>query len=149
MGWLWHLKRNSDDRQKLVQLQGELDDISKQFRTDTDHLKTNSDEYRAALGAYGNDLGLVIAQIRAIETEQMLRKTTRWRVPVPMRPYNMEETEYWEWHQLHGRYYLTDIGLSRLQREVYHEWEMWSKPWLSWTAIAISVVSLIVAFARL
>lgn len=108
-----------------------------------------SDEWRQTFAQFSNEAELLVSEIRAIETAQMLRRARRWKVALPAEPFGEdEETEYWGWYGAHRRHYLRDAGLSYLRREVYQEWEMWSKPWLSITAVGISLVSLAISLLK-
>jgi hypothetical protein len=149
MKFLRILKARADERNDLIQLKHELDALYRRHQQETASLKSDTDEFRNAVFNYACEAGIIIAEIADIETHAMLRRCTYWRVPVPSRPYGDDnEHPYWEWHSEHGRYYLSDVGLKELRRGIHEEWEMWSKPWLSLTAIAISVFSLAVSLLR-
>lgn len=49
---------------------------------------------------------------------------------------------------VHGRYYLTEEATRRIRRDVYNEREMLMKPWLTWLAVLISVISLVVSVLK-
>jgi hypothetical protein len=149
VGWLTELKRDNEAKHQIFQLQCELEDTSKAMQARTAGMKTGSDEYRQTLAEFSNDASLIIAAMKQIQTDRMLDRASRWNVAYPSPPFGTDDdTDMWAWHPVHGRHYLTDEGLSHLRREVYREWEMWSRPWLSWGAIAISIVSLLVAIFK-
>jgi hypothetical protein len=149
MGWLKNLKRFRDERHQLIQLRHGIDRAEQSFREKVEGLKHADEEYQYHLGEFFHELDMLRAEIGEIETAQMQRSASEWRVPIPARPFRKEEaTDLWEWHDPHERYYLSENGLSRLRREVYQEWEMWSKPWLSWAAIAISLFSLAISVLK-
>lgn len=109
-------------------------------------MKRRSHEYQEAISEFFHDLDEISSEIAEIETKQMLRRAKKWRIPVPPRPFRDKEiSDSWEWHDVHAMFYLKDTAISRIRKEVYQEWEMWSKPWLSWMAILISVTSLAVS----
>lgn len=149
MGWWGDLLENNTERQAIVQLNYEIQRLSERYTADTANLKFRSNEWQEVFSRFVHEVDTIGASIAQIETEQMIRRAERWRVPIPMRPYGSEEsTEIWIWHAPHARHYLSNVALSKYRREVYQEWEMWSKPWLSWGAIIISVISLIVAVTK-
>lgn len=141
MGWFSDLKEYRDDRHALIQAHHQREAIAKRWREERPANK-RSDEYQKFLSDIAFEDEGVQAEIAEIETRQMLRRAARWRVPIPLRPYKEDEgNEWWDLHRMHGTYYLTDRGLSHLRREAYQEWEMWTKPWLSIIAVAISMAS--------
>lgn len=149
MGWLGDLKRFRDDRDKLIQLRHQRERHLERLNETTAGLKRNSNDYQIAVSDYFNTVDLVDAEIAKIETAQTLRRAEQWRIPIPQRPYKRDEdTDFWEWHAVHGRYYLTEEAMRRVRRDVYEEREMWLKPWLSWLAVLISVVSLAVSVLK-
>lgn len=149
MGWLAEMVKYRDERLELVQLRYAIEDSFARFSEQTAGLRKRSDEYQKLLAEYSHFGDDTYAQISRIETAQAMRRARHWRVPVPQQPLGEDqESETWEWHSAHGRYYLTDTAISRLRREAYQEWEMWSKPWLSWGAILISVTSLVISVLR-
>ncbi|MBP1852724.1 hypothetical protein [Rhizobium halophytocola] len=149
MSWLGDLKRSQRERQELIQLRRDIDDCDKELQRQLEGLKPRDDLYQSRLGAYIHNVGTLEAAVAQIETAQMRRRAERWRIPLPPRP--REEayaTDFWEWHDKHGKYYFSEKALSQIRRELYMEWEMWWKPWLSWLAIGISFLSLAIAIFK-
>lgn len=149
MEWYSRLKRYRDERHALVQLGHKVDHLRSELGRKTKGIDPRSEDYNGLVSEYFFDLDVLMAEIAHIETVKMIRRAGRWRIPVPQRPLrDDQEDEYWEWHSQLGRYYLSEKGASRLRREVYQESEMFWKPWLSWCAIAISIVSLGISVFR-
>lgn len=147
MEWFQEIWRYGDERQRLIQLKHQLTDLSEQMRRTTSGLKTRSEAFQSAISEYGYEADLILSEIAEIETGQALRRAEKWRVPIPKRPFSEygQDTDFWEWSSAHGRYYLTDFGLREVRKMVHDEREMMSRPVLSWAALGISVISLIVA----
>lgn len=145
MGWLQSFGKSNEERYRLIQLRHEMDRLSNSLRNETKGLQSSSEEFGRLLGDFSNSIDLVVAEISEIETGQMLRRVEQWKIPLEPRPYSDASTEAWEWNRIHGRHYLTPLAMSRIRREAYQEWEMMTKPYLAWAAIAISIVSLIVS----
>jgi hypothetical protein len=146
MGWWKDLFRYRDERHELIQLEHELDRNSELFREETAGMKPRSDEYQQLLSKFAHEANFLIARIKEIKTDRALRKAGYWEVAVPSRPFTGEpDTDVWEWDSDHDRYYLTDAALSTIRKETHQEWEMATKPLLSWGAIIISVAALIVS----
>jgi len=138
-----------DERDKILNHQRQLDELSDEFHQKAQAIKWGSDEFEKLGADYMHEVSTVLAGIAEIETARIVRKAHHWRVPVPTTPFGTEDdNDFWQWHKPHGRHYLSEQGMSALRREIYNEWEMWSKPWLSWGAITISVVSLAVALFK-
>lgn len=146
MDWVKTLFQHRNDRHELIQLTYQLEYLSRQFVEKTAGLKAKSSEYQDMLSLFAHESEVVAARIGQIETDRTLRRAYRWRIPMPHRPYaEGEDSDFWQWNAFHGRYYLTDQAMSIIRKEAYQEWEMATKPWLSWGAIAISTAALIVA----
>ncbi|RWL49681.1 hypothetical protein [Mesorhizobium sp.] len=132
MAWVGDLKRYQDDRDTLIKLRHQRDRHLESLNETTAGLKRNSEEYQIAVSDYFSSVDLIDAEIAEIETAQMLRRAEQWRIPTPQRPYKeAEDTDFWEWHAVHGRYYLTEEATRRIRRDVYNEREMLMKPWLT------------------
>ena len=149
MGWIQDIKLYQADRDALIALRYDLEEIDEAFRKRTAGLKSHEDEYQHRLGEYFDELDYSRAEIAQIETKQMRRRTARWRIPLPQRPKKFEEKdEFWDWHAPHGQHYLSEKAMSHLRREIHTEWEMWWKPWLSWFAIIASFLSLAISIFK-
>ncbi|MFI0843522.1 hypothetical protein [Mesorhizobium sp. IMUNJ 23232] len=148
MGWLESLLRYRNERDELIRLRHGLEYNNATFKEKTADLSKRSQEYRDAVNEGANEHYLMSAEIAEIETAQMLRKAARWRIHVPLRPTNEDDTEMWEWNVIHGRHYLSEKAMMQIRRDAYQEFEMRSKPWLSWMAILISIISLVVSVLR-
>lgn len=147
MSWIKELLRDRDERHQLIQLGHEIEKNAQDFRESSAGLKRNSNEYHELISELDNERRLLDAEIAEIETERMLRKAHFWRVPVPRYPMDdSEQDDNWRWHSVYGRYFLSVKALRDLRREIYQEREMWTRPYLSWTALVISVISLLTAF---
>ncbi|TGQ12132.1 MULTISPECIES: hypothetical protein [unclassified Mesorhizobium] len=150
MNWFGDLRQCCVDRKMLTELRLERDRHLQTLHETIDGLKQNSDEYRIAVADYFASVDVVEARMAEIETAQTLRRAEKWRIPTPQRPYKEDEhTDFWQWHAVHGRYYVTDEAMRRVRREVYEEREMFLKPWLTWFAVLISVISLAVSALKL
>jgi len=134
------------DRQRIIQLRHDIDHLHDCLSKKTEGLRPRDQEYQHHVAEFFADLDCIRADIAELETKHMKQRATYWRVPIPQRPYKREEeSEYWEWHDPHGAFYLSENGMKRLRREVHHDWEMWSKPWLSFMAVGISLLSLLIS----
>ncbi|WP_421360272.1 hypothetical protein [Agrobacterium rosae] len=147
MGWIAEVRRYGEERQNLIQLRHSLDDLGRRMSDETAGLKTKSDAFQKAISTYGHEADLILSEIAEMETRQAIIRAQRWRVPIPQRPYGNrgQDTDFWEWSVAHGLYYLTDHGLREVRKMVHDEREMLSRPIITWAALAISVISLIVS----
>lgn len=137
-----------DQRNAIAQLNYRIDDLSNDFRSEVAerNLKRGTDEYEQAYGSFRNEYDLSAAEVEAIETLKMLSSGRRWGVPVPRSPTDdHEDNEYWAWNSIHGRHYLSQNGRRYIRHAVAEEMDILFRPYLSWAAIAISIVSLIVS----
>ncbi|MBA1139374.1 hypothetical protein [Mesorhizobium neociceri] len=149
MALFGELKRYRDERDALIQHRHNRDSLLERLNETTAGLKRNSQEYQIAVGDYFATIDIVDAEIAEIETAQTLRRAGQWRILTPQRPYKEDEdNDFWEWHGVHGRYYLTEEAMRRVRREVYEEREMRMKPWLTWLAVLISVISLAISVLK-
>ncbi|MGR9283961.1 hypothetical protein [Rhizobium johnstonii] len=149
MTWFSDMIRDRDERHAILKERQSIEIAEEHFRKVTEGLKPRDDAYQTHLADLFFERDLAFAEISEIETKRARRQADRWRVPLPTRPFkDDEQTEFWEWHAPHHRYYISDKGHSQLRREIYQEWEMWWKPWLSWVAVAISLLSLAISFLK-
>ncbi|TBB05136.1 hypothetical protein ELH55_01490 [Rhizobium ruizarguesonis] len=147
MSWLVGLKRYRDERDTLIQLRHDVGHLEDELFESTRGVSAEDYQYR--LADYFHQMETLTAAIAEIETNRVRRRADYWRVPMPLRPYKVGESdEFWEWHDPHQRYYISDKGHSQLRREIHQEWEMWSKPWLSMVAIGISSLSLAISLIK-
>jgi len=143
MDFIHRLFQRRDDRDVIRELFYKREDLLADFHREVQGLAERGDEYQMIYSGFRNEMDLLNDEIDSVETRRAISEAVRWRVPVPARPAGYEDSnEFWQYSSITGRSYLTEAGLTHLRREVYKEWEMWSKPWLSWGAIAISVISL-------
>jgi hypothetical protein len=153
MGIIAEVLRWRDDRHQLSQLRLDLEDAENEYRNKVQEqkLRRGTDAWDRAYFDYDTHTEFVYAQIDEIETRNAIRRAKAWRVPIPQRPISEEpvyDDQYWSWSNPHGRYYLTDKGKLLLRREANIEMEMFFKPWLSWAAVAISVISLTISVLK-
>ncbi|MAY61553.1 MAG: hypothetical protein CML29_05020 [Rhizobiales bacterium] len=149
MSLIRNLRRYRDERHRLIQLGYEIEQNEREYREKSAGLKRNSEEYQKLLFDLHGERQLIDAQIAQIETEQVIRKANFWRVPIPRYPSNEDQRdENWDWHSVYGRHFLSVKAVRDIRREVYEEREMWTRPFLSWGAIVISLVSLAIAFLK-
>ncbi|TXH81188.1 MAG: hypothetical protein E6Q77_08645 [Rhizobium sp.] len=148
MGLISPLLKWRDDRDRLTKLRFDLEDAHDEFQKEITaaKLKHGSEEWERAYAGYDFQCDTIRADIDEIETAALIRRAREWGVPIPPRPFWSEEPvyddEYWDWSRIHGKYYLSAKGKALLRREAYAEMEMFYKPWLSWAALLISIVSL-------
>lgn len=148
MDWIKQLLKNNERRQNLIQLKHQLNHLSNEFSARTEGLKIGSDEFQSLAASYGPDADEIISEIEQLETQRMLEKAERWSIAIPQRPYgyhNVADTNFWTKNHTHNAYYLTDEAKQIIRRQVFEEREMLTKPILSWAAIIIAVISLLVA----
>lgn len=148
MDWIKKIHKNNERRYKLIQLKHELNHLSKTFFEQSEGLKTKSDEFQSLFADFGANADFIISEIEQLETQQMLEKAEYWSIAIPQRPYGSSDgmdTHFWKKNYTHHTYYLTDEGKQIIRRQVFEEREMMTKPILSWAAIVIAIISLIVA----
>lgn len=146
MGTFAGLLKRREEYNRVVQLRYELRDLYNEFRNATEGLSPGAEDYREKQSAYDNERDLAGAEIDQIQTKHAFQRALYWGIPIPQLPKEHKlENDFWEWNQVHGRFYLTTGAKASIRRQAYQEMEMMMKPWISWGAIAISVVSLIVA----
>ncbi|AVA21591.1 hypothetical protein [Rhizobium sp. NXC24] len=153
MGLLSKLLKWRDDRHRLATLRYDLEDVDAAFRTkmQKEKLRRGSDEWQHAYADYDNQRELLDAEIDQIETQNHIRRARAWSVPIPSRPISEDpvyDDKYWIWSRVHGTYYLTDEGKALLRRETYAEIEMRYKPWTTWVAVGISIISLAISIFK-
>ncbi|WP_172746536.1 hypothetical protein [Neorhizobium sp. T25_13] len=135
-----------DRRYRLIQLRLEREKAYEDFYTRTKGLNRRSEEYESLDGDHQNAVALLSAEIGRLETLDLLRRAYRWRAPVPGHPVLPEtENEHWAWNRVIGGYHLTTKGMREVRHAVAAEVDLYYKPWLSWAAIAISFLALIVS----
>lgn len=147
---LWsRVQRRTQEKAASSQLRHEMQQLTNELRQmeKAQNLKPGAAKYNESLLSLFNAYELVSAKLSAIEHHQAIRRAIRWQVPVPS--HKMEGyADEWTWHNAHHQYYLNSAGIARIRRECYLEMEMRFKPWLSWIAVCISVVSLLVAIFK-
>lgn len=151
MDWIRQTLRNNERRQELIQLRYELTRLGTELSEKTSSLKTKSEEFQKLLSEYGFEADIVMSEIEKLETEQMIERAERWKIPVPNRPYGSYEgkdDDFWKRNDLHGVYYLTNEAKQMIRRQVFEEREMLTKPILSWLALFISIISLIISLLK-
>ncbi|MER9028192.1 hypothetical protein [Mesorhizobium sp. M0674] len=139
-----------DERNKLATLREDLDRTERSFEV----------EIRSATEAGSSEILFEIKDRRyfemrtfemlidQIETRRRLRLARRYGVPVPLRPDVAVDSEYWDWELGLYEHTLSTKGHYLLRREIAAERELVFKPWLSWVAIILSFLSLIIAAAK-
>lgn len=138
----------------MAKLRFDIEALDAKFREEVAAKKLirNSDEWNLVYGEYDNDRDLLQSEIDEIETANSIRRAKAWGVPIPPRPIWSEEPvyddNYWDWSRVHGKYYLNAEGKALLRREAYAEMEMFYKPWLTWAALAISIISLVFSILK-
>ena len=140
-----------DNRHRLAALRYDLEDSAQAFQRKIieKNLKRRSDEYEQLYWDHDTNRQLIESEIDQIETKNLIARAKSWGVPIPSRPSSeSEENIYWYWCRVHGHFYLTDEGKALLRREAYAEMEMRFKPWVTWLALSISVVSLAVSLLK-
>ncbi|NTH50923.1 hypothetical protein G6L09_08045 [Agrobacterium rhizogenes] len=154
MGLISPLLKWRDDRHRLAKLRFDLEDVEDKFRRklEVESLKRGSEKWEKAYADYANDKDQIYAEIDQLETKNLLKRAKVWNVAIPPRPIPLPEPDrddnYWDWCDVHGCYYLSDEGKELLRHKAYSEMEMFYKPWLSWMAVGISVLSLIISVFR-
>lgn len=149
MDWLRGWWQQRMDRQKIIQLRHEMNNLHARLNEKLEGLRPRDEEYQYHVADVFSDMDIVQADIAELETKHLQQRASYWRVPIPQRPYKrQDDNDFWEWHDPHGRYYLSEMGMRYLRKEVHNEWEMWSKPWLSFFALGVSLLSLVISILR-
>lgn len=149
MGWIKSISRYRDERDQLIQYRHFREKLESDFKAATENLRPRDEDYQFRVGEFFAELDSVNAEIAEIETAQMKRRAGIWRIPIPGRPReDGAEDEFWTWHDVHGRYYISERGMRQLRRDIHEEWEMWWKPWLSWLALGVSLFSLAISIFK-
>lgn len=151
MGLLESLFEWRDDRNKVAQLNYELQDLEEAFEKGAEREYQDKREfgYRSAYYDFRHEADTIQAAIDQLETKRSIRRAIRWRVPVPSRPANDEADDgYWQWSVPHQCFYLSDTGKTHLRREIALEAELLFRPVLSWGAVCISLLALIVSVLK-
>lgn len=149
MFWWRRLWQWRDDRVELSQHRLALDEIHWQHQPAIDDaMRKSGDDWRRALAERDLEQEFHFDIIDEIETRRRRLTAARLGIPIPEWPKPFEGDENWNWNPRLNRHVLTDKGHAHLRREIAFETEILYKPWLSLTAVAISLVSLIVSMAN-
>lgn len=150
MEWIRDLIEVNNERHQVAQLRWEIADLDKAYSEARRHpMPCLCEECRQLGMQHSHERATAAAAISQIETRRAIVRAGRWQVPLPSQPADVEQdNEFWHWSSKHGKFYLTDAGIAHLRREVFLERDLRTKPWLSWAAIAISLVSLIVVIFK-
>ena len=103
-----------------------------------------TDSYEGLVSEMFSQLDALLHELKQIETRHRLRVARYWGVPIPPWPDSDKKNQHWE-RSPYRAWVLSDEGHKHLRREIAVEVEIFAKPWLSWGAVVISVVSLVVA----
>ncbi|UXT56948.1 hypothetical protein FY134_04500 [Agrobacterium fabrum] len=140
-----------DDRYRIIQLRHEIEHLDNLYyaKLKDKKYRRGSDEAEHLYWNYRNDIDLAEASLDELETAAALKRARKWGVPVPHRPNSEEdENDTWNWSSVHFRHYLSTEGKARLRRQCYAEVEMFYKPWATWLAVGISVLSLAISIFK-
>jgi hypothetical protein len=153
MAWIAEIIRWRDDRHRLAKLRFDLEDVEAAFKkkVEAGKLRRGAEGWDEVYGDFDANSESIHADIDEIETRNHIRRAKAWAVPIPHRPISQEPVygdKYWVWCRVHGRYYLNDEGKALLRREANVEMEMFYKPWLSWAALGMSVISLTISVLK-
>lgn len=150
MEWIRDLIEAGNERRQVDQLRWEMADLDKAYSEERRHpMPCLCEDCRQVAAKYYHERATASATISQIETHRAIIRAGRWQVPLPSKPTSTDEdNEFWHWDSMHREFYLTDAGIAHLRREVFLERDLRTKPWLSWAAIAISLVSLIVVIFK-
>lgn len=146
MGWLRDIFKYRDERHELIQRRLDRDEIERHYTEAIAGTNPRDDEHHTLVAEFFHEMDTINAAIAELETAQIKRRAAKWRIPIPKRPYKDDDADdFWEWHYVHGVAYISLKGMSQLRKEIYQEWEMWWKPWLTWVALGLSILSLVFA----
>ena len=121
------MKQWSDERNEYAQLEGDL--------------------LEADASDNAHDVFLYSDLMNRLETNRRVRSAWRFGVPLPKKPKKYEGSFEWDWCPSLNEHQLTQEGHKLLRREIAIERELRHKPWLSWGAILIAGLSLLVSLA--
>jgi hypothetical protein len=140
------LGRWRDERNRISALSYEAQNIRDLHRPLIETAKSVSrDAFGGAIAEMQFELQIPEYEIDRLETSMRLREARRWGVPLPDRPNSGDSDDYWDYCYSMGDHVLSVKGHKYLRREIANEREIFQKPFLSWAAICISVVSLVVS----
>lgn len=144
------LNRWNEQRYKLIQLYHERQEIVLGFANDVKGWEPGSDEYEERLSEWTDLFEMKVGEIGKIETDQAIQRAERWRVPYPPAPRNgfVMDDQYWDWNGSLGIYILNLEGHKQIRHAVATEMDIKFRPWLSWGALIVSGVSLVVAVLK-
>lgn len=84
-------------------------------------------------------------EISHLESMRLVKKARSWGVPVPAQI----DGDDWRQSSTLGTWSLTEACSMKLRREIAIEVEIAQKPWLNWSALVVSLISLAVAIVAL
>lgn len=150
MGILSDIGQWNERRYKMIQARHDLVKlrIDHEQELHEKSLKLGSADYNRLVDEYYHDHQLASADLDELESDHLLRRARRWGVPIRTRPEHGEDNEEWDWSAMHRRHYLSAQGKSRIRRECFNEMEMFYKPWTTWLAVVISIISLVISIFR-
>jgi len=96
------------------------------------------------------DINVLNLRIQIRHTAKRIRQAAIHGVPIPSKPQNGTGNKYWDYAVVDQEsfYVLTPIGHRRIKREIMNDWDLWSRPIIAWTALVISVISLIFTLTK-
>lgn len=136
-----NIVRWRDERYQIIFAEHEIERLEAEFKPKIEAVrKPPWNDYQSLVSEYLFERNLQQAIIDDIETKRLIRAARRHGIPIPKRPMELEDNEFWEHSQV--GHILTLEGRRRLRHEVALEREMLRKPLVAWAAILISLVSL-------
>lgn len=135
-----------NDRHEIIMLKQKIDDVFakhddlfREANTDLDRLKV--------VASIKVDTKPYVDRIEHIRSARLLETANRLLITIPEND-AMGDAKNWFWSPEIERFILTRSYQQQLRREIALERELAYKPWLSWMAIGISILGLLVAIFR-
>ena len=142
MTWLKHLKRYLAERQERNRLLLQLDEAMDEWVRATRDGDIDRRTYGERVSEAKYAMYAVQTQIDHHQTKALLRLAIGYGLPIPSQiPFRGNE----DWDLRSGMMILNVDAQMKLRREVALERDIRQKPFLSWAAFAISVVSLCIS----
>lgn len=140
-----------DRRHALIQLNYEIDGYWKEFSevVTRQGIRENSEEFYNVYHEYKSYAEIPEGQRDLLLTTTALNRAVRWNAAVPPRATDpITGNEFWYWDRTVARQLLTREGHRLIRRAIAEEIEIAYRPVLSWAAIAISFLALVVSLFK-
>lgn len=139
-----NILRWRDERHRKIMAEHQIERLNEEYGPQIAKVKRRPwNDYHRLLDELRSELQFPEGEIDQIDTARRLRAARRFSVPIPKRPEDGEEDEYWHFSPAYG-HVLTELGHQLLRHEIAHERELRERPVIAWLALAAGGLGLII-----